>query len=464
MQNSDMLKKRLDSLRSEVLRIVKPSAAEIKNFTALADQVMARIREAAPRNVGIILAGSVARGTQVRGSSDIDIFLLFPKTLEERRMEFKGVNIAKSIVRKGAGEHMVIKYAEHPYVQLVFDDLGINVDIVPAYKISKASEKGSAVDRTQLHNAFVNNNLSEYQKDDVRVLKTFLKEHNIYGAEAKVGGFSGYLCELLIYHYGTFYEFISRMSNLSLPTVIIPRERVSLDLGSSAEYAKKFNSRFIVIDPTDKERNVAANVSVESLSRLVLAARRLATDPSHKNFFAARYSEIDTSAKLSKIAKFLEADMYVLELATKDIAEDIIWQQTSRLRQRIEQLLSKSHFDPIFSLQGISDSEALIAFFINRISMGAAQHEGPSVFMGSASERFARAHHKDLLFIKEDRLVAITKADFKTPRALITAFIKNSREIFPSYISKKGARLYVNKLDEAHAKIIYRSYIEKFSF
>ncbi|MCL4373404.1 MAG: CCA tRNA nucleotidyltransferase [Candidatus Marsarchaeota archaeon] len=464
MQDDDALKKKLDFLRGKVLKAVKPSEAEIKHFTALADQIMERLHAAAPKDVEIMLAGSVARGTQVRGSSDIDIFLLFPKKLKEREMERVGVGIAKSIARKHAGERIEIKYAEHPYVQLIFDDLGINADIVPAYKISNASEKGSAVDRTQLHNEFVNENLSEYQKDDVRVLKTFLKEHNIYGAEAMVEGFSGYLCELLIYHYGTFYELVRDMARLAVPVAIIPKERVSLNKEDSAAYAKRFNSSFVVIDPTDSNRNVAANVSIESLSRLVLISRRLATNPVSKNFFATRYSEMDTGAKLLKLAKSLDTDMYVLSAKAKDVAEDIIWQQTSRLRLRIEKLLSKNHFEPLLSLQGITENGALIAFFINKTGIGATVHEGPSAFMGAAAKRFLRSHASDMIFLRGDRLAAIAKAEFKTPIELLVHFIRDKREPFPSYLSKRDARIYVNKIDEKHAKILYRTYIEKFNF
>ena len=52
-----------------------------------------------------------------------------------------------------------MKYAEHPYTKVVLGDRGINADIVPAYKIKDASERGTAVDRTQLHNEFVNSTL-----------------------------------------------------------------------------------------------------------------------------------------------------------------------------------------------------------------------------------------------------------------------------------------------------------------
>lgn len=464
MPGSADLKKEFDALRRRVLEDAKPSKDEIKRSTIIANQIMKRLKDAAPRSVEIILAGSVARGTQVRGSSDIDIFLLFPKSLDERKMEFKGIDIAKSIINKKSNESFVIKYAEHPYIQLMFNDLGINVDIVPAYKISNASELGSAVDRTQLHNEFVNNNLTSYQKDDVRVLKTFLKEHNIYGAEAMVEGFSGYLCELLIYHYGSFFNLISKIAYAVPPIAIIAKNRESLGRTASIEYMKRFGSSLIVIDPTDSNRNVAANVSVESLARLAISARKLLNNPSMSSFLSARFSDVNSHSKLSGIAKRLGLDIYVISMKASDIADDIIWQQTKKLRLRLGTLLSKNGFMPVISLQGISTKKALIVFFINKVNSGASVQEGPSAFMKDAAERFIKAHGDALLSISNDRLYAVTNTAYSNPMELLNAFIKSKSEQFPSYISKKSAHVYRNMLSEDDSKIIYRALVEKFSF
>ena len=65
----------IEAITERVLKDVKPSPEEIRITTDLANGLMARIKQAAPKDVEIILAGSVARGTQVRGNSDIDIFI-----------------------------------------------------------------------------------------------------------------------------------------------------------------------------------------------------------------------------------------------------------------------------------------------------------------------------------------------------------------------------------------------------
>jgi len=48
-----------------------------------------------------------------------------------------------------------LKYAEHPYTRIHLNDVGINVDLVPAYKIANAEELGTTVDRSPLHTEFL---------------------------------------------------------------------------------------------------------------------------------------------------------------------------------------------------------------------------------------------------------------------------------------------------------------------
>src|SRR5271157_4551571 len=92
--------RRLDILFEAVLKEVKPSKSEMDSTTAVANSIMGRLKESAPENVEILLAGSAARGTQLSGNSDIDIFLLFPRSTKLEVLETKGLSIAKSIIDK----------------------------------------------------------------------------------------------------------------------------------------------------------------------------------------------------------------------------------------------------------------------------------------------------------------------------------------------------------------------------
>ena len=316
-----------ETVFTHVLREIRPGKKEIAAAVAAINDITSRLQKASPKSVEIIVAGSVARGTQLSGSSDLDIFMLFPNNMPDRKMEAKALEIAKSIVDKKRRESFAIKYAEHPYLRLMLGS-GIRADIVPAFKISSADEKATAVDRTQLHNEFIISKLTKSQKDQVRLLKFFLRLRGIYGAEAKTEGFSGYLCELLIYSFGNFTGVLESVSSMSLPFVVDPISKAHhSSKDATAKHVRKFGSDFVVIDPVDPDRNVAANVSRESLGRLVIESRKFLAKPTLKEFYGSRFGDLYSSKKLHSFAKSVGMEVYVVDFATPDIAEDIIWQQ-----------------------------------------------------------------------------------------------------------------------------------------
>ena len=455
-------KRALHRLFQTVLIEIKPTRAEVASATEYSNELMGRLKALMPKNVEIILVGSVARGTQIRGNADIDIFLLFPKTLPERRMESQAISIAKKIVYKHKNESYVINYAEHPYLRLISQDKQLFADIVPAFKISDAQEMGSAVDRTQLHNKFITKNLSKEQCDDVRMLKYFLRAHNIYGAEAKISGFSGYLCELLVYHYGTFLNLLLSLDKAKLPLLIDAKSKNEIRNSKEVELlTKKFSSRFVVIDPTDPDRNVAANVSEEALARLVFAARNLLKSPTKDQFEPVRYSDVRTMAKLDAIRKKYGIDLYAMHFKVPKISEDIIVPQLKRLKANMVGIMSKQRMEPLLALHNLHEKNALIAFFTNHNVSESVVSKGPSAFIKDGSNAFYKKHLRDSnIFIEGERLFSLERAAHPSPRELLLDLLKD-KSVFPSYINPKQARLYVNKMPEEYASLVYKAYIEK---
>ena len=446
----------ISSILSRVLSEVKPSEAEIAHTTEKANELMGRIKAIAPKSVEIIMAGSTARGTQTKGNSDIDIFLLFPKAAEERPMELKGLAIAKKIVNKSKGEKFEIKYAEHPYLKLIMPEDGISADIVPAFKIIDSSERVSAVDRTQLHNVFVNSTLSAQQKDDVRLLKSFMRFHNVYGAEARTLGFSGYLCELLVAHFGSFQNVLSAFSSIKLPMVI----RFEKSSMSADETAKKFNSKFVVVDPTDSNRNVAAVVSEDSLARFSIASRRFLSSPSIEYFYGARYSDIGSSSKLLELKNALGTELYSMSFSFPKISEEILWQQLYKLDISIRKSLSEHGFPIVMAVAGIEGRTGSIGYFINKSVLGSRAVRGPAAFMPDNFDAFAEAHKNSLSFFMDGGFgIAIEKAKFRSPKELLEFLLKGGGIKLPSYIKQKAIRISGGKVPERSAKILYASYV-----
>lgn len=442
-----------------VLKDVKPSDLERKSVLARINQIMGRLKEAAPKNVEIVVAGSFARSTNLRGDSDVDIFLLFERKVVKEEMEKKALAIAEDVVKGHKNESFSIKYAEHPYVRLQLNDIGLNVDVVPAYKIRSADEMGTSVDRTQLHNKFVTSKLTNSQRDDVLVLKAFLKSHKIYGANARVEGFSGYLCELMIINFGSFAGMLEAAANARLPFAIVVGEKI--DPTASKILVDRFKKQFVVIDPTDKDRNVAANVSEESFARFVVVCRNFAASPSKETFFGKGHSEERSMSKLNDARKKIGTELYAIHFKVEDISEEIIWQQLRRLMNRLNEALLKRGFPPVLSVQEVDGTDAIIGIFVADSKIPYMVSKGPSVMMKSAAESFYKAHKNSILFTFEgDRIYAIEKTKLATPMDVLKAEL-SSNDKLPSYFSIKKMKIYANAMDEGYAKMLYRSYAIK---
>ncbi|HQQ25676.1 MAG TPA: nucleotidyltransferase domain-containing protein, partial [Methanomassiliicoccales archaeon] len=175
------------SLEEEVLRKLRPRAGTVRRLEEAVERLK-RSTDASISRSGLdlrtMLVGSVAKGTYV-GEPDIDLFVLFPEDVERKDLERVGLRIGQEVL---GGE---TRYAEHPYTHGEMD--GFEVDLVPCYEVKDASQIRSAVDRTPFHTRFVLSHLDDGKRDQVLLLKQFMKGIGVYGAEAKVQGFSGYL-------------------------------------------------------------------------------------------------------------------------------------------------------------------------------------------------------------------------------------------------------------------------------
>lgn len=224
-----------------------------------------RLRKKEKLNFDIFVGGSFAKGTDIRGS-DIDVFMLFPD-------EFDALNVLK-MLRKEFPEGRE-EYSDHPYLMLPRESF--SVDIVPGYKAPDEKDRRTAVDRTPFHVRFVQENFDKRMKDEVRILKQFLKGIGVYGAESSVQGFSGYVAELLIYKYGTFDDLLSSARGWRIPSI--------LDGGS-----KEFKgANLVVVDAVDRERNAAANVSMENLATFILASSMFSWERWRDFFYPAKH-------------------------------------------------------------------------------------------------------------------------------------------------------------------------------
>ncbi|MCE4611562.1 MAG: CCA tRNA nucleotidyltransferase, partial [Desulfurococcales archaeon] len=223
----------------------------------------------------VTLQGSMAKGTMLSDKWEIDVFVLVDGGREA--IGRWGEKVLRRCLR---GLPIVVRYSEHPYVTVAM--MGLQADVVPAPKARSPAEARGGVERTPFHTEYVASRISRRPclADDVRLLKSFLKALEVYGAETHIAGFSGYVAELLVIAYGGFRGVLREAARWRPPVYVDPE-----GVGDEGALRRRYrDSPLIVVDPVDPERNAAAAVSTRSLATLVLASRVYLERPTQRLF------------------------------------------------------------------------------------------------------------------------------------------------------------------------------------
>src|SRR5437879_172929 len=324
------------TVEERVLARIRPSPDEEARIESVVRELLERLRatlkskgwEAKP-----FLAGSVAKGTHLTGT-EIDVFVAFPPNLPRADLEERGLALGK-ILEKGTH-----RYAEHPYTRGWHG--GFEVEIVPCYRITDATQRMSAVDRTPLHVDYVLGRVKEGQTDEIRLLKAFAGGIGVYGAEAKIHGFSGYLCELLVLKYGSFRGVLEAAKSWH------PGTKVEFETPAG----RAFNEPFVVVDPVDGNRNVASAVSAERLATFVHAALEYLAKPSDR-FFFPRPLKPRSVAQLKATLRRRATHLVVISIPAPKVTEDVSYQQVRKAHKAVLDRVHRRRFAVMDSWSGI---------------------------------------------------------------------------------------------------------------
>ncbi|MEM4348330.1 MAG: CCA tRNA nucleotidyltransferase [Candidatus Anstonellaceae archaeon] len=415
---------------SKVLLKIKPTPKENEKSLKAAYVLIEKLKKVAPSFVRIELAGSLAKGTNLKGRNEFDIFILFPRHYSHHEIALLGLSYAR---RAFAGMHLESRYAEHPYIQI--QTPYYKADVVPAYNIESIEQKGSSVDRSILHTRYVNAHLSLQQKDEVRLLKRFMKNFGIYGAELRVEGFSGYLCELLLIKYGSLLSLMEAASTWSQPTIVFEGSI------SEEEARKRFSSPLVVVDPVDPRRNVAAVVSQTSLSRFIFECRRFLKAPSERFFFLKKPRK-SPSGIVKHIQERGTECLAVIFPAPKTIP-DVLWPQLKKTAHAIVRKLQEQDFG-VFGFYYWSDGkECDILLELDRWKLPKIKKlQGPSVQFASDVDSFIIKHSKALnIHLEHDKIVAVEKRKETEARRFLLKSISNTAGMGIPVLMEKQLRL-----------------------
>lgn len=355
-----------------------------------------------------VLGGSVAKNTYLRGKSDIDLFISFPLTTDKKDLKEIGLDLAHQCcdVFKAEPHH---QFASHPYVTTEID--GFDVDFVPCYKIKDGSQLKSAVDRTILHTKYVQANLKEGQNEEVLLLKRFMDMTGTYGSEFKVGGFAGYLCELLIIKYDTFENTLKQAADWQFGHVID-----LMDYGT----AKNFKDPLICIDPTDKNRNVGAALRLDKFSQFIQSARNYLSASNKQDYFYPLNKKLDKNVILNEFQS-RESNLIAIKFDIPEIPLDTLHPQLKKTTDSLKRILNKNDF-LVFQADYWTDEQdyALMLFELAVFKLNDVKvHIGPRVFYKKACENFIGKFGLENCYLLDDYMVSNVKREFTTPEDFI---------------------------------------------
>jgi tRNA nucleotidyltransferase (CCA-adding enzyme) len=395
---------------------VIPTKQEKEKMKILAEVLMGLVRKESikyPEVTLIELGGSYAKGTWLKEKLDLDIFVKIKKETEEKKFEEIGKRIGFDSMKNF---NPYVRYSEHPYVEAKAKNIRIN--IVPCYDVEKGQWK-SAADRSSFHTKFILEKLNEEKKDEVRILKKFLRGVDIYGAEIAKEGFGGYVAEVLIYHYGTFTKVLEMAANFTDGQII-------------GNPAKKFETPLVLIDPIDNNRNLGTAISAQNLGKFILAARTFLKKPTVEFF---------NGKKMRPNTKNLK-NILVVKFNYEWRSPDIIWGQVKRGATALSGQLQLGGFQ-VIRKGAVTDekNEAAMIFLLYSTEIEKfLVKNGPDVFRKSESENFISRNFKNNLTWIDDegRILSLQEREFCNAKKFLHALLKKN-------LSKAGIPSGINQ-------------------
>ena len=362
----------IEAVTKQVLEKITPKKAERAKVEALSRELEQKITLACQQEglAAIVrVEGSVAKDTWLSENPDIDVFMRLPKSIPRKNLGDIGLKIAK----KAAGDaEQVERFAEHPYLQIFVS--GYRVDIVPCYD-AKPGEWQSATDRTPYHTDYIKAHLDMPLRGEVRLLKRFMQGVGVYGAEIKVGGFSGYLCELLVMKYGSFVQVVRAFAEYNR-RVVIDIERFYA--GREKELSLLFPESLVIVDPVDKGRNVASAVQPQKLYTFIAAARAFLIKPAEEFFYPSKTPILSPEALKKQFASRGSAIVFLV-MGGLDAVPDVLWGQLYRSQRSLHKLLELNDYKVLKDV--VWSNEKTLSVFVFELEQqelaNVTKHLGP---------------------------------------------------------------------------------------
>ncbi|MHA1521287.1 MAG: SMODS domain-containing nucleotidyltransferase [Promethearchaeota archaeon] len=414
---------------NQLLTNITPTDQEQQHLSEIIQKITSIIQKSVPsKNIKINFItpqGSTGiKDTALRNASDIDLFIgLDPGILGDV------INLSKSKIRnyirdlfknlitdwlipellRHQIQNPVKNYAEHPYISAKFQ--GVDLDIVFCFDISEEFlfSKGllTAVDRTPHHSRYICQNITNLQRNEVRILKFLFQKLNCYGDKSAIGrsGFLGYIAELLIVKYDSVWNLMQNFPKLESTIIFLPPLNPELknpykNLSIASARKKYFQNDFLVIiDPTDIHRNVGSSVSFRAYRSINKAFQDFLSNPNQEFFVKKPLPSIKSINSLKLVyplSNFFYAEFKTTDYSHYTKFRDKLYSAMDKfISQASQEVTLETRFEHVIGelLFDASMGEFVLAFFVSTPEISTEFiRQGPKINVNAHVNKFREKH------------------------------------------------------------------------
>jgi tRNA nucleotidyltransferase (CCA-adding enzyme) len=354
------------SWRREVLKQIKPSVKEEKALKKAAKKVMSYVKI---RNTKLEIGGSSAKGTWLKGSHDIDIYVKFdPK-------HYKNKDLSKILEQSLEPRDFEILHGSRDYFQMQVD--GYEIELIPIMDIKNVEKSYNITDISPFHKKWVRKH--KHLVTEIRLTKAFCKANKLYGAESYIKGFSGYAIECLTIHFGGFIPLLKKVSQWKKQTII---DHKYYHKGKIKLNPSKMQSPLILIDPVQASRNVTAVVSKERYDLFRKLAKQFLKKPGSNWFVKDEFS-------LAKL-KRTRSKLVWVKVDPLDGKKDVVGAKILKVYDYLRKNLLEKDFD-ILDSGWHWDDNTIIWFKLSKEPLSKTlKHFGPEIKHKTRLEAFKK--------------------------------------------------------------------------
>ena len=424
-----------DSIREQVLAKITPSQEEIEVQARIINQLRKALQEKA-ESIEYVYSfiepeGSTGKKqTQLRGAADIDLFVAlrpedYPQIFnEEQRVNNQVIsdlmnNLVSDWFEPAVGDlegtDIQRAFSQHPFLSLKIER--IDIDILGCFDIDAQTlaENGpiTAVDRTVHHTSYVIDRMTDKKREDVRILKSFVRACHAYGDTCAVGrmGLTGVTLEIIAIVEPDLDSAVKTLRNLETN----PIDPLNRRLAVLKKIPAFRDDHIFLIDPTDHSRNMASSFTPRSYSWVQYKIDRLWENLKSGDSKKIIDSLIESPVPSDSLPESLGNHIVVCEFQSDGkVHYTILRDKLHRLMRKIIsdmkiERTGESRFGEILAEVYFEDTRYALGMLVeNPIISKTFDRKGPPISLKEPAERFRNAHAETFesggfLYVSEER-------------------------------------------------------------